>query len=175
MPSRPFLLLLGYLLAAALGQSFAQTVPAWPRDSATGRVAFTGTIPWPTPTPTPQQQQALVRRWFLRRLTASPGAQARRPADATFAGLPTHAYLDSTSYHPGPAGDPTPEAVIWRILYSVQLTPTPAGLAYRLSEFEVAQLVSDASTSDELEAQLPRYPAALAVFHRRLRKALAGW
>lgn len=177
MPYRQPLLLLCCLLLAPLVSSLAQTVPAWPRNASTGRVEFTGTIPWPTPTPTPQQQQALVRRWFLRKLTASPGARARRPAEATFAGLPNRAYLDSTAYQPGPAGPtgPTQEEVTWRLAYSVQLTSTPAGLTYRLSEFEVAEVVFDASNSDQLEAQLARYPMALEVFHRRLRKALAGW
>ncbi|GAB3830566.1 hypothetical protein [Hymenobacter jeollabukensis] len=177
MPARPFLLLLCCLLLASPGRSFAQTAPDWPRNPETGRVEFVGTIPWPTPTPTLQQQQTLVRRWFLRKLTVSPGARARRPAEATFAGLPNHAYLDSTGYQPGPSsgGVPTREEVTWRLRYAVQLTATPAGLAYRLSEFEIAEVVFDASTSDQLEAQLPHYPTQLAGFHRRLRNALAGW
>ena len=33
---------------------------------------------------------------------------------------------------------------IWRLRYRVDLTPTPAGLAYRLSGFECGELVYDA-------------------------------
>ena len=177
----PWLLLC--LLFSLLGlpaRGCAQPASAWPRQAATGRVVFAGLIPWPPATRTLAQQQALVRRWYAQHLTSEklPLVPAHAtPADLTFAGLPNQAYLDSVSYSASSSGavDSVANQVIWRLVYQVSLTPTPVGLAYRLTEFECVELVFDASNGEALEKVLPRYPAELAVFHRRLQRALAGW
>lgn len=169
----------GLLLAFLAQEGFAQSLPVWPRHPTTGRIEFSGVIPWPVPAPGLPQQQALVRRWYLAKLTAEETGQlAKVPArETTFAGLRTRTYLDSVSYHPDYDGavDSVAGRVIWRLMFKVRLTPTPAGLAYRLSEFECVEMVYDASASEELETVLPRYAAEQAVFYRRLRRALAGW
>ena len=177
----PWLLfgLLSWLLGLPQ-KSCAQQASDWPRHATTGRVAFAGLIPWPTATRTLAQQQALVRRWYTQHLTSEKRLLVpahATPADGTFAGLPTQAYLDSVSYSSSSSGlvDSVANQVIWRLVYQVSLTPTPGGLAYRLSEFECVELVVDAITVEALEKVLPRYPAELAVFHRRLQRALAGW
>jgi hypothetical protein len=171
------------LFACLLGfphRSCAQPASAWPRQAPTGRVAFTGIIPWPTATQTLAQQQVLVRRWYAQHLTSEklPLMPAHATtADSTFAGLPNQAYLDSVSYSASSSGavDSVANQVTWRLIYQVSLTPTPVGLAYRLSEFECVELVVDAINAEALEKVLPRYPAELAVFHRRLQRALVGW
>lgn len=177
----PWLLLC--LLSFLLGlptRSCAQQAAAWPRQATTGRVAFAGLLPWPTSIQTLAQQQVLVRRWYTQHLTSEKRpllpAQATT-ADVTFAGLPNQAYLDSVFYSANSSGtvDSVTNQVIWRLVYQVSLTPTPVGLAYRLSDFECVELVFDASNGEALEKVLPRYPAELAVFRRRLQKALAGW
>jgi hypothetical protein len=141
---------------------------------------FTGNIPWPTPKLRLDQQQALVRHWYAQHLTTDKQALATAqatPAELTFAGLPTQAYLDSVAYSPNSAGvvDSVTSRVIWRLVYQVSLTPTPVGLTYQLSEFACIELVFDAGNEEALETVLTRYPAELAVFYRRLQKALAGW
>ncbi|UOQ52914.1 hypothetical protein [Hymenobacter cellulosivorans] len=157
----------------------AQQTPAWPRHPTTGRVEFTGVLPWPTPRPTLPQQQALVKRWYLAKLTAGNSGRLGKPDTlaATFAGQPTIAYLGSLTYTPDHTGvvDSVYDLLIWSVWYTVRLTPTAAGLTYHLSEFEFAETVYDAASSDSLEKMLPQYSGQLAVFHRRLRKALAGW
>lgn len=136
-------------------------------------------MPWPVPAPSLTQQQALVRRWYLAKLTSEQAGQpAKVPSqEATFAGLRTRAYLDSVSYQPDYNGtvDSVAGQITWRLMFKVRLTPTPAGLAYQLSEFECGEIGYDASASEALEMVLPRYAAEQAVFYRRLRKALAGW
>jgi hypothetical protein len=154
----------------------AQASPEWPRHPISGNIQFSGLLPWPVAGATPAQQRARARHWYAANLTSE---KSTRPAtsDTTFAGLPDWAYLDSVSY---PSAVPRGEdsvyyRVIWRLLYKVNLTPTPAGLTYHLSEFECAEIVFDASSSERLEVVLGRYASQMAVFHRRLRKALARW
>lgn len=170
------LLCLLFLLAR---EGFAQHQPQWPRHPTTGRIAFTGVLPWPTSSLTLNQQQALAQRWYTAKLTqVNPAKQAEwTKEETTFAGLPTLAYMDSVSYSPSISGavDSVHDRVTWRLLYQVHLAPTPLGLDYQLSNFECVELVSDASTSGTLEAVLTRYAAEQAVFYRRLRRALAGW
>ncbi len=161
------------------GWAFAQPVPQWPRHATTGRVEFTGVIPWPTSPLTLEQRQALVRRWYTAKLTeVKPVKQTEwAKKGASYAGLPTLAYLDSVFYSPGSPNsvDSVYDRVTWRLVYKVHLSPTPVGLAYRLSDFECVDIVFDASNEESLEKVLTRYSSELAVFYRRLRRALAGW
>lgn len=179
MNIRWFLLcLLPFLLVLLPAAGFAQQTPAWPRHPSTGRIEFTGILPWPTPLPTLPQQQALVKRWYLTKLTVGNSGRLGKPdtVAATFAGRPTIAYLDSLTYTPDHTGvvDSVYDLLIWSVWYTVRLTPTAAGLTYHLSEFEYAETLYDAASSVSLEKALTQYPEKLAVFHRRLRKALAG-
>ena len=150
---------------------------AWPRPAA-GPVEFIGVLAWPTPRPAPAQQRALVRRWYAANLTSAPPGRVA-PADTTFGGVARAAYLDSVTYGAGGAGagavDSLYDWAIWRLRYRVDLTPTAAGLAYRLSGFGGNQLIYDTGTSASLEEVLARTPGALAWHLRHLRGALADW
>jgi hypothetical protein len=167
------------LLPLLFSKVFAQQLPAWPRQAPSGRISFTGLIPWPTPRLTLAQQQALVRRWYYAKLTQLPPRQRAQWAKegVTFAGVPTLAYVDSVFYSPDSSGalDSVYGRGVWRLMYRVHLAPTAKGLQYRLSEFECAEMAYDASTGDTLENVLLRYAVQQAVFYRSLRKALAGW
>ena len=174
----PLLCLLCLLSLLPKGVS-AQPLPQWPRHPTTGLIAFTGVLPWPTASLTLDQQQALTRRWYTAQLTQVKPAQQAEWAkeEATFAGLPRLAYVDSVFYSPGTAGvvDSVYDRTIYRLEYQVRLAATPIGLSYQLSDFKCIELVSDASASGALETVLTQYAAEQAVFYRRLRRALAGW
>lgn len=171
--------LLCLLALGVVPLSWAQQVPAWPRQATTGRIEFTGVLPWPTSSLALTQQRALARRWYRAKLTqATPAQQAEwATQQATFAGLPTLAYVDSVVYSPDATGvvDSVADRVIWRLLYHVRLAATPGGLSYHLSQFTCIELLSDTSTSGALETVLTQYAAEQAVFYRRLHKALASW
>ncbi|TGD83100.1 hypothetical protein [Hymenobacter wooponensis] len=160
-------------------QPFAQEIQQWPRNDLTGRVEFSGVLPWPIAAPSLEQQQALVRQWYTTKLSPpKPGKFAMRTtALTTFAGLPNQAYFDSLTYEPTSTGavDSVYDWNIWRLIYQVHLTPTPHGLAYRLSEFRAVAMVYDTGSEARLEEALRLFPKEMAVFHRRVRRALAGW
>jgi hypothetical protein len=130
MKTRRLLLDLLCLLLVWLPKGgFAQQAPSWPRHPTTGRVEFAGVLPWPSPALTAAQQQALVRRWYLAKLTSQKSVPLAQHATAksTFAGLPTLAQLDSVTYKPDNTGaiDSVYDWVMWRLMYRVRLTPTP--------------------------------------------------
>lgn len=160
-------------------QALAQGALLWPRNATTGRVEFSGVLPWPLPAPSLEQRQALVREWYTAKL--SPPVPARfamqKDAPTTFAGLPKEAYLDSLQYSPSFSGvvDSAVDWVVWRLIYQVHLTPTAQGLVYRLSDFEAVEMVYDTASEAPLEEVFLRFNKEMAVFHRRLRRALAGW
>lgn len=150
------------------------TPTSWPRNARTGSIEFTGVLPWPTTGATPAQQRVWARRWYAANLAE---AKPDPKADTTFAGLDQWAYLDSVSYPGGvPRGeDSAYHFEIWRLLYKVDLVPTPAGLAYRLSTFQCGTMGFDNSSFEGLENALGQYSEPIAVFHRRLRKAITRW
>lgn len=123
---------------------------------------------------TPAQQRAWARRWYAANLTTEP-LPPPGTSNTTFGGLRNWARLDSVFYPSAvPSGeDSASYRVIWRLVFRVNLTPTPTGLAYRLSEFECVELVFDASTSSPLEKALGQFAPQLAVYQRRLRSVLA--
>lgn len=57
--------LLALLLCLTLN-AHAQT---WTRNSKTDKAEFTGMLPWPAAAKTDIQQQALVKPWYLAKLT----------------------------------------------------------------------------------------------------------
>lgn len=137
---------------------------------------FDGVLPWPESGATPAQQRAWARHWYAANLLAEkPSLEAA--SDTVFGGLRNWAYLDSISYDAAvPRGeDSVYYRVIWRLVYQVKLTPTPAGLAYHLNEFECYQIVYDAANQAPLEEVLGQFSPQMAVFHRRLRRALTRW
>ncbi|TGE03732.1 hypothetical protein [Hymenobacter fodinae] len=159
--------------------SWAQETQQWPRNATTGRVEFSGVLPWPTPAPSPQQQQTLAQQWYTAKLSPPVPIKfaMQKTPPTTFAGLRTQAHLDSLTYEPNSSGvvDSAVDWVVWRLVYQVHLTPTPQGLAYRLSAFTVGEIVYDTYSEAPVEEALRTFPQEMAVFHRRVRKALAGW
>jgi hypothetical protein len=158
--------------AAAQGQRHPSD---WPRRPDTGQVEFVGMLPWPDSVTTPDQRQVLTRQWFAANLTQMPANQCTRVlaknGQASYAGLPQEASLDSVWSCPGPY----PEKVTYRLFYHVALAPTPAGLTYRLHHFEWAEIGPDFGSTSSLEALLPQFGGQLRGFQRRLTQALAGW
>jgi hypothetical protein len=164
------------LLSAGFGPDAAKTpLPAveWPRHPGSGRIEFVGTLPWPTDSPTPNQRKALVVRWFASHLTDMPAADypPANSRDTTYSGVPNWAYLDSVRYSP----EPHAEKVIYRLFYQAELVPVSSGLAYRLHDFECAEMGSDFSNSVPLEEALPKFALHMRGYERRLQRAMAGW
>ena len=158
------LLLLG-LTAAAQPKHYE-----WPRHASTDSIAFEGVLAWPPEAGTEAERQALVRHWYHTRLneTADHGlSQWVAPKARTYAGLPAGAYQEL----------PLVEEVC-RLQFRVALRPTPAGLAYRLWEFNYSRAGFDSATSIGLEhfLRLVHEPhPELDRMQHRLRVALAHW
>ena len=106
---------------------------AWPRNAETDSVEFRGVLPWPADTLTEAARQTLVQRWYHTRLQETRTVPAdkslamtwRAPDARTYANLPAGSYFDLELIEE-----------LCRLEYRVDLRPTPAGLAYRLWEFE---------------------------------------
>lgn len=161
--------LLAFLLYLLLIDARAQT---WPRNPKTGKVEFTGVLPWPATAKTEAQRQALVRRWYLAKLTDSTPAEVDADAATnrtngllTYAGLPKIAVLQSSK------GDSA------RFLaYTVGIVVSNKGAAVVLNNFDINK-ASDLSLPLEprLTTSNPNEQAALAELRKRLASAVKGW
>lgn len=160
------LLLAALLCLLTLPSAHAQ---AWPRNPQTGRVEFRGVLPWPASAKTEAQRRALVRRWYLAKLTDESVTvveqQARTvvsPTLLTYAGLPISVLL----------GKPD------RLVYIASLNSTSSGLKYTLGEFHFS-LAKDVAFGSDLEQVLAADSAAdrpvLATLRKRLASAVASW
>ncbi|MDO7885992.1 hypothetical protein [Hymenobacter cheonanensis] len=147
---------------------------AWPRNPTTGKVEFKGTLPWPASAKTEAQRRALVRRWYLAKLTdETPQAVAESartvvsPTLLTYAGLPIAVVIGS---------DRLPNHAT--LAYIIDLKPLPRGLSFQLSELQFSR-VNDTHLGPELEQVLTADSVAdrpaLAALRRRLASALATW
>lgn len=168
------LLLAALLLTLLSYTSYAQT--GWPHNPKTGKVEFTGTLPWPKDIKSEAQRRALVRRWYLAKLTdLSPSEVEKQVATnrtnglLTYADLPRAAVLrqgkDSDGYILG---------------YLMRLTASSVGLDYKIDflSFDKLSGVEENEPTPIEELQLkPNSPekAALAGLRKRLTVALAGW
>ncbi|MGI4865996.1 MAG: hypothetical protein ACRYFZ_18885 [Janthinobacterium lividum] len=151
---------------------------AWPRNPKTGKVEFRGALPWPASAKTEAQRRALVRRWYLAKLTdfTPAGVEERAASDRNSRFLITYAGLPKvTSLKEGEGVD------AYLLGYHVELTPTTSRLKYALTGFELERLGDVESTSNvpPLDQLLPKAnpneQAALAALRKRLAVALAGW
>src|SRR6476619_3521493 len=118
------LLLVGFAAAAQDGRQ-------WPRNLQSGAVEFSGLLPWPKGMLAEPQQRALIRHWYLTKLTdVAPEERARVATKygATYDGLATRAYYNQVSNTNGEEH--------FRLVYQVYLKPTVRGLVYKLSNFE---------------------------------------
>jgi hypothetical protein len=166
--------LLYTLLFALL--SFAAHAQAWPRNPATGKVEVKGTLPWPASAKTEAQRRALVRRWYLAKLTSLSAAQVEESTVANQAnGLLTYAQLPKAVVVGYGSGD---ERELLGCF--IQLKYSAEGMRYDLAHFDLQQAV-DVETTDPtpLEQVLlnptPAQQIALVTLRKRLASALASW
>jgi len=164
-------LLAALLCLLTLTSAHAQ---AWPRNPATGKVEFKGTLPWPAGVKTETQRRALVRRWYLAKLTdETPQAVAQSartvvsPTLLTYAGLPIAAVIGNNRL-PNHA----------TLAYIIDLKPLPRGLSFQLSEFQFSR-ATDTHLGPDLEQVLAADSTAdrpaLVALRRRLASVLATW
>jgi hypothetical protein len=163
-------LLASLLCLLTLTSVHAQT---WPRNPTTGKVEFKGTLPWPASAKTEAQRRALVRRWYLAKLTdESPQALAEgertvvSPTLLTYAGLLNAAVIHSNASPNHAALD-----------YILVLNSLGQGLSIQLSNFHFSR-ASDAASLDleqVLTADSVADRPALAALRWRLASALATW
>jgi hypothetical protein len=153
------------------GCCFAQDGQQWPRNPLSHTIELSGTLPWPAQAHTARQRRALIQHWYWTKLTVErteKGGSSSSQEPTTYGGVPALGYFDQR-----PSA-----AQLWRLLFQLRLTPTPRGLAYRLSNFEYAHGDEDVSRGGTLEELLRRPPSQqpdLAAFHTRLLAALATW
>jgi hypothetical protein len=162
------------LLALSFFTSHAQS--GWPRNPKTGKVELQGTLPWPKDIKSEAQRRALVRRWYLAKLTVLNPAQVEaQAATNTTNGLLTYANLPKAALLRYGSGDSA-----YLLGYFVELSPTAKGLHYDFTSLDMER-VSEVETSEAtpLEQLLlnatPSEKAALAALRKRLTVALAGW
>jgi hypothetical protein len=171
---RPVRLLRFFLLVAlATFTLVANAQSEWPRNLETNEIEFAGSLPWPPEAKTVQQRQALVRRWYERRLSSDKIVEVEHlqlPPAKTCCGVPNEAYLRHL------------DGELHVILgYSVRLIYTSAGLTYYFSDLMVHYFQDDTGGSIPLsivlqgiDKQLGLTPS-LTVLQARLVKATAGW
>ncbi|MGI4862603.1 MAG: hypothetical protein ACRYFZ_01680 [Janthinobacterium lividum] len=148
----------------------------WPRNPRTGEVELQGSLPWPRDAKTDSQQQALVRRWYLAKLTdLSPAEVDRKAAPDKTSSILTYARLPKVAVLR--QGKGSNEYILG---YTMRLTGSPIGLAYTVNDFyfnKVSEVESyDPTPLEELLPKAtPKEQAALAALRKRLAVALAGW
>ncbi|SFP79197.1 hypothetical protein [Hymenobacter arizonensis] len=144
----------------------------WPRNPKTNKVEFSGVLPWPAAVKTEAQRQALVRRWYLAKLTTASVASVDADAATnktngllTYAGLPKVAVLrvgtgDSARF----------------LVYHAAITSIKAGARIRLDSFELSQGDYEATPLEPfLSSAAKSEQAALATLRKRLVTAVKGW
>lgn len=149
----------------------------WPRNSKTGKVELRGSLPWPASAKTEAQRRALVRRWYLAKLTDSTPAEVKAQAATdktngllTYAGLPKAVVLRQGEGDDG-----------YLLGYFVQLIPAANTLNYTLTRFDIERAGDVEGFEDvpPLDQLLPKATtnekAALTALRKRLAVALAGW
>lgn len=149
---------------------------AWPRNPTTGKVEFRGTLPWPAGVKTEAQRRALVRRWYLAKLTdesaqaVDEGARTSvSPTLLTYTGLPTAGAFNSSKL-------PSHSTLV----YGLHLTPATRGLTFLLAGFFFSRATdSPTALGQPLEQVLAADSAAdrpaLNALRRRLGAAVAHW
>lgn len=153
--------------------TFAARAQDWPRNPKTGKVEFTGLLPWPAAAKTEAQRRELVRVWYVARLTdALPETIQEQQRSNKTNGLLTYAGLPKVAMMGVGKGEQERS-----VTYLADLTPTPKGLQYRLYFFSTPTGAN--SAPEPLEPQLAAMPeneqAALAVLRGRLVAAVKGW
>jgi hypothetical protein len=154
--------------------AFAQP-QAWPRNTKTNKIEFTGILPWPDSAKTLHQRQQLVFQWYFTKLTDLTRAEAAKHATVatqyneklTYAGLPQ---LVLIRHRAGMEH--------FQLLYRVELLPTSRGLIYHFVAFECGWASEDVSGGWALEDTshlTTTASAAIALFRQRLATAQAGW
>ena len=167
-------LLATLLFLLAFTSAHAQST--WPRNPKTGKVEFRGSLPWPASAKTEAQRRALVRRWYLAKLTDStPGEVEAQAATNQTNGLLTYAGLPKViTVQYGQGADAA------LLSYFIELVPAAKSASYQITRFDYER-AGDVETADAipLEQLLPKASAsekaALAALRKRLAVALAGW
>lgn len=164
------------LLLSLLTLSSARA-QAWPRNPATGKVEFKGMLPWPANAKTEAQRRALVRRWYVAKLTTLTreeveAQEANNKANGllTYAGLPKAAVLSYNS-----------SSTEYLLSYFAQLSSSAKGLIYTVNFFHFDKANDDKEDGDlkPLEQSIFKATddeqAALAALRKRLAVALTTW
>ncbi len=165
--------LLATLLLCLTFTAHAQT---WPRNLKTHKVEFTGLLPWPATAKTEAQRKALVKRWYLAKLTDStPGEVEADAATNMTNGLLTYAGLPRVVTMRAGAGDTR-----YLLVYALEIVPHSKAASYRIYDFSASSLTTpEPQDGTPLEAHLTtpdkNEQAALESLRKRLVGAVAGW
>jgi hypothetical protein len=150
---------------------------SWPRNPQTSKVEFRGTLKWPVGIKTEVQKQALVRKWYLAKLTSMSATAVKQEASTavsktllTYADLPNDIIM---RYGQGPGAD--------LLAYQANLLATPKGLSYTLSGFDLIKQkdvqgnVAGTPLEQIIDANIPAEQPGLSALRKRLATAVAGW
>ena len=160
---------LGLLLLNTLSAAAQAT---WPHNPKNDSIEFRGIIPWPRTDTTTTQRRILVQQWYAVRLLAKPPNKpiswATKYDEApleriSLAGHGHFTYSDKVNYV---------------LTCDALLSPTAAGMAYRLSHFVWWRGRGKLFENLPLEALRELTGAdreSIQVFRARIEAALADW
>ena len=167
--------LLFIFLLLASRAAFAQVARPWPRNATTGKIEFTGQLPWPDSVRTEAQRQRLARRWYRQKLTNTDRDD-----------ILNFAKFHGTTYGRVPAQSCYRLHImreyenLYSLCFEINLTPSFNGLTYQLSNFEFTEFDYDAGSTTTLEDRLMLKEAKLELslvesLHEQLLAATKGW
>ncbi|MBO2030521.1 hypothetical protein J4D99_03875 [Siccationidurans ginsengisoli] len=154
--------------------AFAQAARPWPRNAATGKIEFTGRLPWPDSVRTEAQRQLLVRRWYRRKLTNDQPEMIRRfvqESGTTYSQIPAEScyrlsIMNRDEEH-------------FSLCFQLRLTSDNTGLSYRFFDFDYNYFSFDNGGDYSLESLLTPEGASprsiIESFHEQLLAATKAW
>jgi hypothetical protein len=168
-------ILLLIVLLVASRAAFAQVARPWPRNAATGKIEFTGHLPWPDSVRTEAQRQLLVRRWYRRTLTNTDRDDILNFVKfhgTTYGGIPAQSCYRLRIMRE--------YENLYSLCFEINLTPSSKGLTYELNNFEFTEFDYDAGSTTTLEDRLMLKEATLELslvesLHEQLLAATKGW
>lgn len=149
---------------------------AWPRHPKTGKIEFQGLLPWPAGIVTDSARRVLIGKWFAHKVRAWPPVVEGTEAPYSPAHWPSPIPLHLQHIEP--------PGLLVQLRYTVYLTESKAGLAYRFTDFFCLRTRGrdvDAGPIVPLEELLTTSSrpvagqASLALFRRRLAEATVHW
>jgi hypothetical protein len=141
----------------------------WPVNQISHQVEFTSALEWPTRIKSNEQRQAVVKNWYLSKLTDIKNSELRTWANEVNATSTAYS-LPAKAYHQYSTGTKS-----FIISYKLKLIPNIRNLKVNLYDFKVVCISEDSSGIIYLES-LENVPAevikVLDIFRKKIDTSL---